>query len=812
MQSSEATESASAGEADAGERIGSAEGDDDGQQSAFSIEDELEEAASSNRVASRGRIARILSNPASIGVVTGDERQTAQLFRTLKSAFEERGIKLSPTDGDPDLAIYLVDSDEIPDFRPGRSTTAIIAIGRNAAVWRRSALTWAKAHRVAILSTDTLVRRYGESRIVSEAGSLGERGTILASALLRDSLLVAQTDTLPPSISHIGEAADFVDAIQSSNAPAEFLKLLHWPGGAPPRSLRAPLDPTVIEHFLDGNISLTISGERQATPYYIPSDWTANAESRADQFALHGLDFVASVLNYWYLRANGTALPKLVSLGNTLKDRGITASTLLMAAGAIILDALTNSEKFPPFAWDIAYVQRRARACELFLLCCRIAMLKRIRFDEAACASVFRGLIELLERLRIATFTNVGSTKRVAEAAVLTTLAIPLRKMTYGTVLLEETLDGLCSYQLESGMSLDGVWHGGFAEQCSILGVLRLLAADLRAAEISAIPVTAAIAKLEPFTTVFISSEGMIPPISESPPTIGKKPGAAVKRVQSPLSGGPLREAAVFPDGGFFISRSIKKGALPSSHLVLQARPTSLGGPSLSFSVGLNVLLIGGGTLARRAPPEARAATRENPAAHNAVRINRQDYLRAQDTSEEAIRIENAWEDKEWAAARLANQAFSQAFTARTVIHLKPDCALLVVDEFSVAAGTADFEVFWHLAHGLRKTGGLSFECPKGGILNTAFAGGAEIQTHRGGENGIGWANIDKRQMAPNPYLVCTINADDAVCASFFRWSAKPLGSQIKALRVADGWSASVGLGDRSLHFVYSGGQLRHDI
>ena len=392
---------------------------------------------------------------------------------------------------------------------------------------------------------------------------------------------------------------------------------------------------------------------------------------------------------------------------------------------------------------------------------------------------------------------------------MLIALSLPLRKTRYGALLLEETLEALCAFQLDSGMSTDGVWHEGFAQQSSILAILRFLAADLRAAEVSARPVNAAIARLEGFATAFLSFEGMSPPIAEMPPARGKRPAASAARIQSPLPGGPLREASVFPEGGFFVSNTRKKGTQPSSQLVLQARAASLGGPSLSFSVGPDFLLIGGGTQSRRAPVEARAAARENPAAHNAVRINGEDYRKTDNASEQAIRIENAWEGSDWAAVRMINHAFAKAPVARTAIHAKSISALLVIDELSAETGAADFEIFWHLAHALRKADGMSFRCPNGGFLNASFDADATVELRQGDADGIGWASTTKRQVAPNPYLVRTVRTARAVVPSFFRWSARPVKSEVQVGPVANGWRTSVVSGDRALAFTYDNGQLR---
>jgi hypothetical protein len=358
-------------------------------------------------------------------------------------------------------------------------------------------------------------------------------------------------------------------------------------------------------------------------------------------------------------------------------------------------------------------------------------------------------------------------------------------------------------------MSPDGVWYEGFAQQCSIVAILRFLAADLRAAEVSARPVNAAIARLEPFITAFLSFEGMSPPIAEMPPAKGKRPAASAARTQSPLPGGPLREASVFPEGGFFVSNTRKKVAQPSSQLVLQARAAGMGGPSLSFSVGPDFLLIGGGTQSRRAPAEARTAAWENPAAHNAVRINGEDYRKTDDASEQAIRIENAWEDSDWAAVRMINTAFAKAPMARTAIHAKSISALLIIDELSAETGAADFEIFWHLAHALRKADDMSFRCPKGGFLNASFDAGATVELRQGGTDGLGWASTNKREVSPNPYLVRTIRTIRAVVPSFFRWNARPLESEVQTGAMANGWRASVVSGDRALAFAYDNGRLR---
>jgi len=781
---------------------------DEDQEYGLSAEDDLEEVEPADARTGRGPNVRKLSSPAPTSVVASDQRQATQVFGALRNAFAERGIELSPVNADADLAVYLA-SDHIADFRPGRRATAIVFRSAGAVAEQRNLLAQVRAHRATILPIDMLVRRYGESRILSDAAELGERGAILASAALRDGILAAQAGAVSSPIAHIGEAPDFIEALQLAHPPVDLLKSLHWPGNTPPRSLQVPLDKEVIEQFLEGNVPLTSGGERLATPYYIPSDWERAAEGRADQYTLYGLDFVTSVLNYWYLRANGVTSPKLAPLGNIMKQRGVTASALLTAAGAVILDSIENTEKLPPAAWGISYVQRRARAFEMFLLCSRMAVLKRIKFNEVTCISVFRGLVELLERLRAATFASIGSGKAVAETAVLIALSLPLRKTRYGALLLEETLEALCAYQLETGMSPDGVWYEGFAQQSSILATLRFLAADLRAAEVSARPVSAAIAKLESVVTAFLSFEGMSPPIAEMPPTRGKRPAASAARIRSPLSGGPLREASVFPEGGFFVSNTRKKGTQPSSQLVLQARAASLGGPSLSFSVGPDFLLIGGGTQSRRAPAQARTAAREDPAAHNAVRINGEDYRNANNATERAIRIENAWEGSDWAAVRMTHHAFDKAPMARTAIHAKSMSALLIIDELSAETGAADFEIFWHLAHALKKTDDMSFRCPKGGFLNASFEAGATAELHEDGADGIGWASTTKREVAPNPYLVRTIRTVRAVVPSFFRWSARPVKSEVQVGPVSNGWRASVVSGDRTLAFAYDNGQLR---
>ena len=67
-----------------------------------------------------------------------------------------------------------------PNSVPDAVRQPLSSVARKPLLEQRNLLVQARAHRAAILPICMLVRRYGESRILSEPGKFGERGAILA--------------------------------------------------------------------------------------------------------------------------------------------------------------------------------------------------------------------------------------------------------------------------------------------------------------------------------------------------------------------------------------------------------------------------------------------------------------------------------------------------------------------------------------------------------------------------------------------------------------------------------------------------------
>jgi hypothetical protein len=538
-----------------------------------------------------------------------------------------------------------------------------------------------------------------------------------------------------------------------------------------------------------------------------------NAES-----ALFAADYVTHVLTYWFYKANKASSPTLSEIDTLLKERGVTASALLGAVGEILTAFAQDAPRLREGAWHLSAMQRRAGAFALFLLCCRMAALRKIRFDPTHCGPVFRALLELFERLRPVALP-VGSSTAVGQLAYLAALALPLRRIPYGATVLDEALEWLSVYQFEPGISPDGVWREGFAQHGAVFTTLFVLTTDLRQAGVSVRPLAGAMAKLARFAEIFLAEDGACPPIDELPaaayPRLQRDARAFL---QTSATAANLvkqtapRDAAVFPDSGYFISRSSKQDRRLSSHLVVHARPAPEGGPSLTFSVGGKNLLIGGGTMDRRASVEIRRTSRTDPAAHNAIRVNGHPGAGARKRDPQAVRIEASWEQPSWAAVQLVNEAFDPARLVRTVIHLKARQALIVVDEVA-ADREARFEQFWHFAPELQPPAPgapLSFAASSQGVLNVAFdPGGTTRLAADGGPDAIGWTSPRTGEVTPNPYIVRERQAAHALMASFFQWSSAARVFAVAAEGARDSWTVTVSVAGAAVRFSLANGKLR---
>lgn len=770
------------------------------------------EAAGLDSVPTRG-----LRSPLATSIRGTGEEISRRMFAALESEFETVGVKLVPATGQGDFTVFFATETQID--RRDETIKVILGSSRHDGPDDRSVARTAKEHSAIFLPLRALVRRYGTARMIAD-DRLSDNGIRIVAAKIRDSVLLAESGIAALGNSHIGAPPDLAQALGLSKEPVALLKSLNWSGKSPARSLRASFRRETIEDFLDGKIRLKVDREWRSLPVTFPLDWSTKFPSEAAESAVYGLNFISEVLTYWLQRANQATSERITEVDAALKQRSVTASMLLARASDVLIDAVRNSHLLPKRAWRLPAMQARARSFELFLLCCRAAGLRRIKFDEAACGPLFRGLLDVLERLRPAGKAGLGSSIAFRQEAFLAAMALPLRKTPYGAFLLEEALGSLCAYQLELGISDDGVWREGFAQHSSVLAALGTLADDLRAADVSPRPVAHAMVQLAKFADAFLREDGSCPSIAELAPKRYQSARRAAERilqkstpqrVKKNAEAPQLRDAVLFRNAGFFISRSPNIEGKASSHFVLHARPPSEGGMSLALAVGATQLLVGGGTANRKAPKAVLRASRFDPAAHNSIRVNGQTYDNPGAATESSAWIDQAWEEKHWAAAKVVNKIFDGASVVRTTIHLKPRHALLIVDELLASEDAAKFEQFWHISPDLRAPKAMGAPLcfsSESGALAASFDNEHAIEVVEGGPGDIGWTDNANGKLVANPYIVRT-KMGGGLMASLFRWGPEPMRHQIHVKPGVGGWRVAVAGEGLVVQFASEADQLK---
>ncbi len=748
----------------------------------------------------RGR--RTLISPVATAVLTASNRHNENIFVALQRALDGSQLELIYATTNADLVIAFADGAGCCPQSRGRSATVLVSNPIDAG--NQAVARTAKAEGLLFLPLAPLVRRYGAERML-DGDVLSEDGAAVVAANIRKGLERAgKLSGGAPALA----APDFTQAMELSQKSTEVLKNLSWTGKAPPVALGARYSAKIVEQFLDGDLGPTTKKKSRAPEQSVRS----GREGVASEDPFDGIEAVSNVLTYWFLKANGASSSRTAPIDDMIKARGLTASAILARARDVILGCIDKAAALPVPTRRLRSLKRGARAFELFLLCCRMAAVRRIKFEETACGPVFRALIEILERIRPATLSSIGSGDAVAEAMMLAALALPLRKIRFGAVLLDDVLESLRLYQLELGISPDGVWQEGFATHASVLTGLTTLIADLRAAEIPSRLFAGIMTNLANFVDAFLMEDGSCPPISELAPVSYRRARATARSILKTKVQGPSRETSLFQEEGFFISRSLGQTGRSLSHLVLHARPAMFGGPSLSFSAGTRNLLIGGGAAGRKARPEVRRCALEEPAAHNAVRVNGLTYPQAGAADRSGIGIANMWEEKNWAGVRMLNGAFEPVRMFRTVVHLKPYCAILVVDEiFNQAAVRC--EQIWHLAPGLqpqqRARSLLCFAVPDGGNLSVAFDAQDAVEIANGDGGEIGWTATAEREIVSNPYLRRERRGQGIIMGSLFRWSSAPANLAVAVEPLRGGWRATAKGGAAGVGFVYQDNQLK---
>ena len=508
-------------------------------------------------------------------------------------------------------------------------------------------------------------------------------------------------------------APDLVAARAAAASPDEFLAKLRWSGAAPPKSMKTPFWPEDVEAFADSKI---VFSEISAV-LSMPVDWGMELPDRNAGYMLNGLDFLAAPLAYWYAKANNQTSERIAAIDAALKGRGTTPNLLLARATQIILDFL---EKHPrssaPAVWDDRTLTKRVRVLALFILCCKSALKRKMKFNETACATVFGALLDHCEVLRADDFYKPCSVDGIEQDCTTIGIALALRGTEYGNLLLSDSLQRLKRLQIDPGLSAEGVWLGdSYGTHCAALAMLTGLFADFPPADAALIePFTGAAKRMTAFAEAMLKSNGQPPAIDESKEKSYAERLSGVRKTiaraggkQTPTGKPQLRtritDTYVFREAQYFISHSSQKVSPDSSLVVLHAAAPSMaredpGGVTLVFAYGESNLLI------RTEPAEDAAAAADeqagfDPALRNGYRIDGEGNLPPEGEAGKSAAMVKSWRGPGWAAAKSFESNYDGASVGRTVVHLKAAHALIVVDELASDDGEAAvFEQFWNIA------------------------------------------------------------------------------------------------------------------
>ncbi|HVU19193.1 MAG TPA: hypothetical protein VHE09_00555, partial [Rhizomicrobium sp.] len=607
----------------------------------------------------------------------------------------------------------------------------------------RAVAALAGAFESPFISLEDKVQRYGAETVPAS--------DILATAILG----VAAGGRLPKY--KVPRPApppppDLVEARALAATPREFLEQLTWNDAKAPRLLWTHASKESAEALMDRRLTLS---EDQTLDITVPVKWPDDASSRSETADLFGLEFLSGPLNYWYSKANGRESKKVAEVDAVLKARGATASQILSQAGAIIMDFVTTHPLSASIAWEENAVSRRSRVLALYLLCCKMAIKRKIKFDESVCSEVILRLLDHVEVLRSDDFYTPCSFDGVQQDCLVTGLALVLRDTAYAKRLLAESLGRLLSCQLGPGLTADGVWRmGSFSDHCTLLSQFRTLLSDFDRDDVAMLePIAGAAKKMTVFAEAMQKSDGSAPSFDDSrQKSFARKltgtrralagAGFAKSAPQRKVVPPRMTDTYVFRDARYFVSHSTLKVIPESSLVVLHADPVSParsdpGGVTLAFAYGATDLLV-------RAEPGEGASRRDkaasfDPALRNGYRINGAGYVADAPLNPNGARIEKSWRGQGWAAARSMDETNPAGSIARTVIHLKAEHVLVVVDELAAASNQeATFEQHWHIAPGLAapSSGQAShrFALSGGGGLTVAFGEQADVTINPEGE------------------------------------------------------------------------------
>lgn len=768
-----------------------------------------------------GERARALS----ISITGLNDGAAAGLLRALTQKLTVLGLQVTAPEKKSDVAIHgfdglspeeiaqrlgsiVDDNARVSVFLERSGSSPVECVEHNRAIANLAA-----ASGGSLLRLDSKFRRY-EGDTLRKGGDLTEAG----QGLIADSILgilaaespkhaIARPVQSPPS--------DLAEARTLAVSPSELLAKLLWDEPIAPKLLWTHVSKEAMEALADEKLMLS-SGE--ALSLRAPIAWPEEISDRATSIQILGLEFLTGPLSYWYSKASGHGSKQLAEIDAALKDRGVKASEILSRAERIMMDfAMRYPAGAASDAWQEKAVSRRVRVLTLYVLCCRMALKRHIRFDTNAFAGIFRNLLDLIEVLRADDFYKPASIDGFEQDCLLVGLGLALRGTAYGNRLLEESLERLRAIQLDIGFAADGVWRAGsFSDHCSLLSTFKTLLGDFGKADAALMdPFAAAAKKMTVFAEALLKSNGQPPSFDDSKQKsfAAKLSGtrralaqAGGKKIaKSKLASMPrMADTYVFRDAQYFVSHSTQKVSDESSLVLLHADGPNLvegdpGGVTLAFAHGDADLLRRG-----EAPELEKRKDKSpffDPALRNGYHVNGVGFDSDSPLAPNAARMVKSWRGPGWAAAKSIDEINPAAVVTRVAIHLKAVHALLVVDALETRkGGEASFEQFWHIAPGLAERPGakgtLRFASPDGGI-SVAFDAEDDVSVGAEGEG----SGISRRRRMARGYM-----------ATLFQWTRAPELAAISIIRQENaGWALTASGAGFDVRLVLLGDDLRYE-
>ena len=644
----------------------------------------------------------------------------------------------------------------------------------DAAADNRAIAVLAGMFKGAVVELDVAAKRYGADVLLANGHLTTPGADYVATAVISAWATGGLAKHAAPRLSQ-NAPPDLIEARILAITPSElFSRLVRGDEGAP-KLLWTKTSKESLEAFLDRKIALS---EGEALTIEPPIAWPERFPDRGTEFDILGLEFLSGPLNYWYTKASGQTRGPVAEIDAVMKERGAVASEILARAGAIILDFTQKHPLAPTEAWKELVASRRVRVLALFVLCCKMAAKRKVKFDEAVFTAVFGHLLDLIEVLRSDDYYRPCSLNGVEQDCLLIGLALVLRGTPYADRLLQESLDRLKTLQLDAGLTADGVWRfGSFADHISLLTRFKTLLADFDKSDAALIEPFAAVArKMTVFAEAMLKSDGVPPALDESRQKSYAKKLSGTRRAlagsgfskssppKSKTASMPrVTDTYVFRDAQYFISHSTQKPVPDSSLVVVHAEAPDVaqsdpGGVSLAFAYGASDMLARG-TSDDEKPRRRNGA---DPAHRNSYRFAETESSQEEPRKQASARLVKSWRGPGWAAVKSIDETNSAGTVARVVIHLKAHHALIVADELTAASGTEhEFEQLWHLAPGvsaLEHTGGsLQFALAAGGNVGVAFDAKGKAITEPEGEG---------------MRIIRTLQFAKGVAGSLFQWSA----------------------------------------